>query len=49
MGVTYEYVFEELPRLPSKRDIDFSIELIPRASPMSKTTYIMSIPELKEL
>jgi hypothetical protein len=32
-----EDVFEELPRLPTKRDIDFSIELIPRAAPIYKT------------
>jgi hypothetical protein len=45
----YEDVFEELPRLPLKRDIDFSIELMPRAALVSKTPYKMSTMELKEL
>jgi hypothetical protein len=45
----YEDVFEEFPGFPPKRDIDFSIDLIPRASPVSKTPYRMSMPELKEL
>jgi hypothetical protein len=42
-----EDVFWEFQGFPPKRDIDFSIDLIPRASPMSKTPYIMSTPELK--
>jgi hypothetical protein len=45
----FEYVFKEVPRLPPRRDIDFSIDLIPVAAPVSKTPYIMSTPELKEL
>jgi hypothetical protein len=45
----FEYVFKEVPRLPQKRDIDFSIYLTPRAAPMSKTPYRMSTLELKEL
>jgi hypothetical protein len=32
----YEDVFRELLGLPPKRDIDFFIDLIPRAPPMSK-------------
>jgi hypothetical protein len=44
----YEDVFREFPGFPPKRDIDFSIDLIPRASPVSKTPYRMSTPELKE-
>ena len=31
--------------LPTKRDIDFTIELVPGAAPMSKTPYRMSTPE----
>jgi hypothetical protein len=42
-------VFEEIPRLPPKRDIDFSIDLVPSVAPMSKTPYKMGTPELKEL
>jgi hypothetical protein len=38
-----------VPGLPPKRDIDFSINLMPGAAPVSKAPYRMSIPELKEL
>ena len=34
----------EIPRLPPKRDIDFTIDLVPRAAPVSKTPYKMSTP-----
>eukprot|EP00253_Pinus_taeda_P006115 PITA_06115 len=40
---------EEIPGLPPKRDIDFTIELIPGAAPVSRTPYRMSVPELTEL
>jgi hypothetical protein len=43
----FEYVFQEVPRLPPKRDIDFSINLMPRVAPVSKTPYKMSTLELK--
>jgi hypothetical protein len=45
----FEDVFKEIPGLPPKRDIDFSINLMPGAAPVSKTPYRMSTPELKEL
>jgi hypothetical protein len=45
----FEDVFQEIPRLPPRREIDFSIDLVPGASPMSKTPYRMRTPELKEL
>ena len=45
----FEDVFTEVPGLPPKRDIDFSINLMPRVAPMSKTPYRMSTQELKEL
>jgi hypothetical protein len=45
----FEDVFREVLGLPPKRDIDFSINLMPRVSPMSKTPYRMSTPELKKL
>lgn len=35
--------------LPLKRDIYFTIELIPGEVPVSKSPYDMSIPELTEL
>jgi hypothetical protein len=45
----FEDVFWEVPRLPPKRDIDFSVNLMPGATPMSKAPYRMSTPKLKEL
>jgi hypothetical protein len=46
----YRDVFsEEVPGLPPRRDIDFSIELAPGAVPMSRTPYRMSTPELVEI
>jgi hypothetical protein len=45
----FEDVFKEIPRVPPKRDIDFSIDLMPGAAPVSKTPYRTSTPELKEL
>jgi hypothetical protein len=45
----FEDVFREISGFPPKRDIDFSINLMPRATPISKTPYRMSTPELKEL
>jgi hypothetical protein len=45
----FEYVFREIPGLPPKRDIDFSIDLVLRASLVFKTHYIMDTPELKKL
>jgi hypothetical protein len=40
----FEDVFQEVPELPLKRDIDFSVNLIPGAAPVSKVTYRMSMP-----
>jgi hypothetical protein len=45
----FDDIFGEIPGLPPKRDIDFSIDLVPGASLMSKTPYIMGTLELKEL
>jgi hypothetical protein len=45
----FEDVFKEVPGLPPRRDIDFSINLMPRAVLVSKTPYIMSTPELNKL
>jgi hypothetical protein len=45
----FEDVFKVVPGLPRKRDLDFSINLTPRAVLISKTPYRMSTPELKEL
>ena len=45
----FEDEFQEVFRLPPKRDIDFSVNLMPGATLVSKTPYRMSTPELKEL
>eukprot|EP00253_Pinus_taeda_P032966 PITA_32966 len=36
-------------RLPPRRNIDFTIELVPGATPVSRAPYRMSVPELTEL
>jgi hypothetical protein len=40
---------EEILGLPPRRDIDFTIDLVPGSTPVSKAPYRMSIPELTEL
>eukprot|EP00253_Pinus_taeda_P032718 PITA_32718 len=40
---------EEVPGLPPKRDVDFTIELIPGAAPVSRVPYRMTVPELTKL
>lgn len=40
---------DEIPGLPTKRDIDFTIKLIPGATLVSQAPYRMSIPELTKL
>jgi hypothetical protein len=45
----FEDVFQEMPGFPPRREIDFSIDLVPGVAPVSKTPYKMSTPELKEL
>eukprot|EP00253_Pinus_taeda_P023180 PITA_23180 len=40
---------EEIPGLPPKRNLDFTIELVPGAAPVSRAPYRMSVPELTEL
>jgi hypothetical protein len=45
----FEDVFKEVPGLPPKRDIDFSINLMHGAALVSNTPYRISTPEMKEL
>ena len=46
----YADVFpDEIPELPPSRDIDFSIDLIPGAGPMSAAPYRIALVELVEL
>ena len=40
---------DEVPKLPPNKDIDFTIDLVLGATPMSKTPYMMSILVLLEL
>jgi hypothetical protein len=40
---------EELPGMPPDREVEFVIDLLPGAAPISKRPYMMSIEELKEL
>ena len=40
---------EEVPRLPLKRDLEFSIDLMPGMVPMLRVPYRMSMPELVEM
>ena len=40
---------DEIPGLPPKRDIEYNIELVLGAAPVSKAPYRMSTPELLEL
>jgi hypothetical protein len=46
----YKDVFtKEVPGLTPRRDIDFSIELVPGVVSVSRTSYRMSTPDLVEL
>jgi hypothetical protein len=40
---------DEIPELPPRREIDFTIDLLPGLTPISKAPYRMSLPELTEL
>ena len=40
---------DEIPGLPPKRDIDFTIELVSGVASVSKIPYRMSTPEMLEL
>ena len=45
----FEDVFKEISGFLPKRNIDFLINMMPGATPISKTPYRMITPELKEL
>ena len=40
---------EEIPGLPPRRELDFTIELVPGVVPSLKASYQMNILELNEL
>ena len=44
-----EFFPDEIPHLPPKREIDFSIDLVRGEVPVSRAPYRMSTPELMEL
>ena len=45
----FVYVFpKDIPGLPPKRDIDFTIDLVPRAVSISNAPYKMNTPKLVE-
>ena len=46
---SWMFFFDEIPGIPLKKDIDFTIDLVPEATPMYKKPYRMSTPELLEL
>ena len=46
----FPYVFpKELPSIPLEREVDLSIENVPRTAPMSRAPYRMALTKLKEL
>ncbi|XP_074282994.1 uncharacterized protein LOC141607539 [Silene latifolia] len=52
ISVVDEFVYfflEEIPGLPPKRDIDFSVELKPGTRPISKAPYRMAPKEMEDL
>ena len=44
----FQGVFPKVPRLPPKRDIDFTINMVPGTMLVSRDPHIMSTPQLKE-
>jgi hypothetical protein len=40
---------DEIPELPPRREIDFSIDLLPGSAPVFKAPYRMILPKLTEL
>jgi hypothetical protein len=40
---------EELPGMPTERELEFTIDLKPGTEPIERTLYQMSTPELQEL
>jgi len=45
----YQDVFQDIPGLPSVREIEFRIELLPGTIPISRAPYRMAPAELREL
>ena len=47
--IEFEDIFQYVYGLPPKRDIDFTIDLVPREVLASKAPYKMSTPWLREM
>ena len=49
--VVWEYtdVFQEIPGLPPRREVEFRIDLIPGSSPVSKAAYRLAPKQLEEM
>ena len=46
----FSYVFsKEIPSMPPPREVEFCIDFVPGATPISKTPYIMDPVKFKEL
>ena len=45
----FEDVFQEIPGPPSKREVEFRIDLLPGSAPISKSAYRMAPKELEEM
>ncbi|GKC73338.1 hypothetical protein Tco_1119221, partial [Tanacetum coccineum] len=44
-----EVFLEDLPRLPPVRQVEFQINLIPRAAPVARAPYRLAPSEMQEL
>jgi hypothetical protein len=49
VGEFLDVFLDELPGMPPDRDIEFLIELLPRAAPIAKRPYRMWVDKLEEL
>ena len=45
----FEDVFQEIPGLPPRREVEFRIDLVPGTAPISKSAYRMAPKELEEM
>ena len=40
---------EDFPRVPSERQVEFKIDLVPCAAPIANASYLLAPPEMQEL
>jgi hypothetical protein len=48
-GGVADVIPKEMPGIPPKRELEFTIDLKPGTEPIARTPYRMSTPELQEL